>query len=45
MRDFGGRFAHRRFLILSSTIFDTNSRRRASMAAVCGSTVQYISNA
>ena len=32
---FGGRFAHRRFLTLSSTIFDTSSRRRASPAAVC----------
>ena len=30
MRDFGGRFAHRRFLTLSSTIFDTSFRRRAS---------------
>ena len=35
VRDFGGRFAHRRFLTLSSTIFDTSSRRRASTAAVC----------
>ena len=35
MCDFGGRFAHRRFLTLSSTIFDTSSRRRASTAAVC----------
>ena len=35
MCDFGGRFAHRRFLTLSSTIFDTSSRRRASPAAVC----------
>ena len=39
MRDLGGRFAHRRFLTLSSTIFDTSSRRRVSTAAVCGSTV------
>ena len=45
MRDFGGRFAHRRFPALSSTIFETSSRRRASTVAVCGSTVRYISRA
>ena len=39
------RFGRRRFHTLSSTIFDTSSFRRESTAAVCGSTVRYISSA